>query len=105
MVCTSGQSCESSENDNSSADEKPMMLVFSALAMPPFRSVKLRTKRANCTACGSNRGDPKMIEETDYVAFCGGSQPDWETAGLVPGKVDERMSVQVRLVFLETPFD
>lgn len=81
------------------------MLVFSALAMPPFRSVKLRTKRANCIACGSDKEDLKMIEETDYVAFCGGSQPDWEAVGLVPGKADERMSVQVRLVFLNNSFD
>ena len=41
-----------------------------------------------------------MIEETDYVAFCGGSEPDWEIAGLLPGKAGERMSAQVRLVFL-----
>ena len=81
------------------------MLVFSALAMPPFRSVKLRTKRANCAACGSDKENSKMIEETDYVAFCGGSQLDWETAGLLPGKADERMSAQVRLVFLKNYFD
>ncbi len=81
------------------------MLVFSALAMPPFRSVKLRTKRADCAACGSDKENSKMVEETDYVAFCGGSQPDWETARLVPGKADERMSVQVRLVFLKNSFD
>ena len=78
------------------------MLVFSALAMPPFRSVKLRTKRANCPACGSDKDNSKIIEKTDYVAFCGGGQPDWETAGLVPGKADERMSAQVRLFFLKT---
>jgi len=46
-----------------------------------------------------------MIEETDYVAFCGGGQPDWETAGNVPGEADERMSVQVRLVFLKDSFN
>ena len=45
-----------------------------------------------------------MTEETDYVAFCGGSQPDWETAGLVLGKADERMSAQVRLVPLKNSF-
>ena len=37
----------------------------------------------------------KIVEETDYVAFCGGNQPDWEIAGLVPGKADERMSARV----------
>ena len=72
-----------------------MMLIFSALAMPPFRSIKLRTRRVNCPACGSDSQNAKMIEETDYVAFCGGVQPDWEAAGLFPGKAGERVSAQV----------
>jgi adenylyltransferase/sulfurtransferase len=77
------------------------MLVFSALAMPSFRSVKLRTRRANCAACGSDKQNVKIIEETDYVAFCGGDHPDWETAGLMPGKAGERISARVRLIFLK----
>jgi len=40
-----------------------------------------------------------MIEGPDYVVSCGGGQPDWETAGLLPGKAGERMSAQVQLVF------
>ena len=97
--------CEIAEIDNPSADQKPTMLIFSALAVPPFRSVKLRTKRANCAACGSDKQNSKMIEETDYVAFCGGSEPDWEIAGLLPGRADERMSAQVRLVFSASSFN
>ena len=81
------------------------MLIFSALAMPPFRSVKLRTRRVNCAACGSDKQSVKTVEETDYVAFCGGSQPDWETAGLLPGNSGERMSAQVRLVSLKGTFN
>jgi adenylyltransferase and sulfurtransferase len=79
------------------------MLIFSALTMPPFRSVRLRTRRADCAACGSEKQDMKIIEEMDYVAFCGGGQPDWETAGLLPGKAGERISAQVRIGFLEKP--
>jgi len=75
------------------------MLIFSSLAMPPFRSVKVRTRRENCVTCGPDKESATMIEKTDYFAFCGGSQPDWETAGLLPGKAGERMSAQVRLVF------
>ena len=68
------------------------MLIFSALVVPPFRSVKLRMKRANCAARRSDKQNSEMLEETDYVAFCGGSEPDWEIAELLPGRTDERMS-------------
>jgi len=27
----------------------------------------------------------KAIQDTDYVAFCGGPSPDWETRGLIDG--------------------
>ena len=65
-------------------------------------TLQIRTKRANCAACGSDKENSKITEETGYVAFCGGSQPDWETVGLVPAKADERMSTQVWLVSLKT---
>lgn len=80
------------------------MLIFSALTMPPFRSVKLRTRRADCAACGSDKQNAKTVEDTDYVAFCGGGQLDWETAGLLPGKTGERMSAQVIWVSLNNSF-
>ena len=67
--------------------------------MPPFRSVKLRQKKAQCPACGDNRG---IIEETDYVAFCGGEQPDWESRGLLTGQVGDRMTPSASVII--TPF-
>ena len=76
---------------NTFIEQFPSLLLFSALSMPPFRSVKLRKKSPQCAAC--NSGETKRtIEETDYVAFCGGSQPDWETRGLLPGGTGTRMT-------------
>ncbi|RPD54292.1 hypothetical protein L226DRAFT_516044 [Lentinus tigrinus ALCF2SS1-7] len=72
-------------------DGKPSLLMFSALGMPPFRSVKLRAKRATCPACGIEGAKVGKIEETDYVAFCGGGRPDWVAKGLVEGTRDSRI--------------
>ncbi|KAI0078294.1 hypothetical protein K474DRAFT_1660503 [Panus rudis PR-1116 ss-1] len=62
---------------------KPSLLIFSALSMPPFRSIKLRSRRPTCSACGTEGEKLGSISNTDYVAFCGGARPDWETQGLV----------------------
>ncbi|KAF8896487.1 hypothetical protein BD779DRAFT_1668265 [Infundibulicybe gibba] len=67
----------------------PSMLIFSALGMPPFRSVKLRSRNPACAACGAGSAS---VEETDYVQFCGGPTPDWERRGLAVG--DFRASVK-----------
>ncbi|TFK86712.1 hypothetical protein K466DRAFT_663574 [Polyporus arcularius HHB13444] len=72
-------------------DGKPSLLMFSALGMPPFRSVKLRSRRAACPACGVEGETVGKIEETDYVAFCGGERPDWVARGLVEGTEDSRI--------------
>ncbi|KAI1786774.1 hypothetical protein LXA43DRAFT_1032466 [Ganoderma leucocontextum] len=76
-------------------DGKPTLLMYSALAMPSFRSVKLRTRRVTCPACGS--GDEKVgrIEDTDFVALCGGERPDWVARGLVSGKPGDRIYAKV----------
>ncbi|KAH9848425.1 hypothetical protein C2E23DRAFT_871233 [Lenzites betulinus] len=66
-------------------DGKPSLLMFSALGMPPFRSVKLRSRKASCPACGNESQRVGKIEETDYVAFCGGERPDWVSRGLAEG--------------------
>ncbi|KAF7338605.1 Adenylyltransferase and sulfurtransferase UBA4 [Mycena venus] len=58
-------------------DKKPSLLLFSALGSPPFRSIKLRSRKA-----------------TYYVQFCGGATPDWETLGLNPGDPADRVPVQ-----------
>jgi len=67
-------------------NSRPSLLVFSALSTPPFRTVRIRGKRVDCAACGSEVHRRGKIEETDYVSFCGGNLPDWEQTGLVAGQ-------------------
>ncbi|TFK19696.1 molybdenum cofactor synthesis 3 [Coprinopsis marcescibilis] len=76
-------------------DQKPTMLIYNALACPPFRSIKLRSRREACPACGTNIDPDKRLDinNTDYVQFCGGSTPDWEKQGLEQGKSGERITV------------
>jgi hypothetical protein len=66
------------------ADEQPTLLIYAALGVPPFRSIKLRKRRATCLACGTEGEKVGKIEDMDYVQFCGGPRPDWETLGLNP---------------------
>lgn len=68
----------------------PSMLIFSALGQPPFRSVKLRQRRPDCLACGSDGLKRADIEQVDYVQFCGGAQPDWHYEGLQLGTAGTR---------------
>ncbi|KAG8839503.1 Urmylation protein, partial [Serendipita sp. 405] len=79
----------------------PSLLLFSALDLPPFRTVKIRSKRPQCPACGTEtEGGPK-IEETDYVAFCGGRPTDWETAGMTVGENTARKyPMEIKDVFI-----
>ncbi|KAF8510947.1 molybdenum cofactor synthesis 3 [Hysterangium stoloniferum] len=72
-------------------DGHPSLLIFSALSTPPFRSAKLRKKRLTCPACGEEGSRVGTIEKTDYVAFCGGTVPDYEKMGLEEGKVGYRV--------------
>lgn len=81
-------------SDYSSSDGNPSLLLFSALSMPPFRSVKVRNKKPNCPACGTEGERMGSIEEMDYVAFCGGAAPDWETRGLIDAQ--DRLTPIVR---------
>ncbi|KAL5526864.1 hypothetical protein ACEPAF_8591 [Sanghuangporus sanghuang] len=73
-------------------DHKPSLLIYSALAFPPFRSVKLRSRRKNCPACGEEGERIGKISELDYVAFCGGPRPDWVERGLVTDGSRRRIS-------------
>ncbi|KAI0048995.1 hypothetical protein FA95DRAFT_1557414 [Auriscalpium vulgare] len=75
-------------------DGKPTLLIYSALAMPPFRSIKLRTRKRTCPACGVEGERVGKIEDIDYVQFCGGARPDWEAQGLVPGTSATRIRAQ-----------
>jgi adenylyltransferase/sulfurtransferase len=74
------------------ADEQPSLLVYAALGVPPFRSIKLRKRRATCPACGTEGDKVGKIEEIDYVQFCGGARPDWETLGLSPRDAESRIT-------------
>ena len=78
------------------ADAQPSLLVYAALGVPPFRSVKLRKRRVACPACGTEGQKVGKIEEVDYVQFCGGARPDWEALGLNPGAGESRITASVR---------
>lgn len=73
---------------------KPSMLLFSALGSPPFRSIKLRSRKADCAACGNQDFNLNMITETDYVQACGGPRPDWVQRGLASGNTGYRVNVK-----------
>ncbi|KAG5653797.1 hypothetical protein H0H81_010467 [Sphagnurus paluster] len=75
-------------------DKKPTLLLYSALGLPPFRSIKLRSRKPTCPACGTAEERLGKISEIDYVQFCGGPRPDWETRGLVNGETGARASVK-----------
>lgn len=77
----------------SNVDPMPTLLLFSALGLTPFRTIRLRARKPTCPACSPTarlRGG--LTESTDYVQFCGGAAPDWVTAGLVPGLAGHRVS-------------
>ncbi|KAI0926409.1 hypothetical protein AcW1_008592 [Taiwanofungus camphoratus] len=72
-------------------DSTPTMVLYSALSSPPFRNIKLRSRRPTCPACGTEGEKVGAIDETDYVAFCGGQRPDWEARGLEEGNSGSRI--------------
>lgn len=71
------------------------MLIYSALAFPPFRSVKLRSRRRTCPACGDEVEKIGEISSMDYVNFCGGPAPNWEKRGLIAGRENTRIRAKV----------
>ncbi|KAL4066793.1 hypothetical protein J3A83DRAFT_4098152 [Scleroderma citrinum] len=74
-------------------DGKGTLLLFSALSTPPFRTIKLRARKPTCLACGQAQ-KTNIIEQTDYVTFCGGARPNWLERGLTAGEPNERIRVQ-----------
>lgn len=69
----------------------PSLLVFSAYSSPQFRSIRIRSRRANCAVCSSEATvtlDTIRSGSTDYVFFCGSANPP----SLL--KADERISPQ-----------
>ncbi|KZS92583.1 hypothetical protein SISNIDRAFT_455810 [Sistotremastrum niveocremeum HHB9708] len=73
-------------------DGAPTLLIFSALTVPSFRSIKLRRRKPDCVACGQNGKRRDLIDQSDYVAFCGGENPDYERLGKEPGDPAHRIS-------------
>jgi adenylyltransferase/sulfurtransferase len=54
------------------------MLLFSSISTPPFRSVRLRSRRPKCFACSSEAGlslESLTSGSLDYVLFCGVTSP------------------------------
>ncbi|KAH7884571.1 hypothetical protein F5I97DRAFT_1929417 [Phlebopus sp. FC_14] len=74
-------------------DGEPSLLLFSAISAPCFRTIKLRARKPTCAACGSEELKIGVIEETDYVTFCGGPRPNWLERGLLSGKDRDRIHV------------
>jgi len=64
-------------------DGKPCLLLYSCLSPTPFRTIKIRSKKLDCPACGHDGQKKLDVENTDYVSFCGGSSPNWVERGLV----------------------
>lgn len=80
------------------------MTLFSALGTPPFRNIKLRSRKPDCVACGRIDFCMDTVEETDYVQVCGGLRPDWIERGLVNGVAGHRASVKVNSVSCNISF-
>jgi len=57
----------------------PSLLIFSAYSSPQFRSIKLRSRRANCAVCSAEAKvslDTLKSGSTDYEFFCGTATPE-----------------------------
>ncbi|KAJ5204321.1 uncharacterized protein N7498_005200 [Penicillium cinerascens] len=54
--------------------DPPILQIFSAFSNPQFRSIRLRSRRANCAVCSAEATvtlDTIASGSTDYVFFCG----------------------------------
>ncbi|KZF26767.1 hypothetical protein L228DRAFT_243281 [Xylona heveae TC161] len=72
----------SSSASGSPEKPTPSLLLFSAYGSPPFRSIRLRSRRANCLACSALSPESGCITKEslssgslDYVQFCGVTKP------------------------------
>jgi adenylyltransferase/sulfurtransferase len=71
--------------------DPPSLLIFSAYSNPMFRSIRLRTRKANCAACSAHATvTPEALESgsLDYVQFCGSA------LNMNPLSPEERISAQ-----------
>lgn len=79
------------------------MLIFSAVASPPFRTVKLRPRQATCPFCSNPDEGLNSIMDTDYLQFCGGAVPDWAAQGTAAGSLGHRIQPKVYLHYTIVP--
>lgn len=77
--------------------EEKSFLIFSGMSNPMFRTMRLRQKKKDCAICGEN---PTIHELIDYVQFCNGAADD-KTVDESILKADERVTVQVNILFLK----
>ncbi|KAL1852273.1 Urmylation protein [Paecilomyces lecythidis] len=75
---------------NEGVPSSPSLHIFSAYSSPPFRTIRLRPRRANCAACSADATvslESLRSGSTDYVLFCGSAT----TSSLL--SPEERISV------------
>ncbi|KAF2091261.1 hypothetical protein K490DRAFT_71480 [Saccharata proteae CBS 121410] len=56
----------------------PTLLIFSAYASPQFRTIRLRSRKPKCAACGPEATVTRQAlqsDSMDYVQFCGSAAP------------------------------
>ncbi|RMJ27436.1 hypothetical protein PHISP_01692 [Aspergillus sp. HF37] len=64
--------------DGSSPKASPALHIFSAYSSPPFRTIRLRSRRPTCAACSATPSvtlDTMRSGSMDYVFFCGAANP------------------------------
>lgn len=67
-----------SSSGSEEAKKDASMLLFSTNSSPPFRSVRLRSRRPKCFACSAEAGltrEGLSSGSLDYVLFCGVTAP------------------------------
>ncbi|KHN98948.1 Molybdenum cofactor biosynthesis, MoeB [Metarhizium album ARSEF 1941] len=74
LVCGAGRG----PADSAQAEIRPTMLLFNGVTDgAPFRSVRMRGRRSECSACGENAQLTleRLASSMDYVQFCGVTRP------------------------------
>lgn len=54
----------------------------------------MRARKPSCPACGDPDQRIGAVRDIDYVQFCGGARPDWESRGM-EGDSERRAYVKV----------
>ncbi|RAL14474.1 HesA/MoeB/ThiF family protein [Aspergillus homomorphus CBS 101889] len=65
--------------DDTQPPSPPALHIFSAYSSPLFRTIKLRSRRANCAVCSAEATvslDTVRSGSTDYVFFCGSADSE-----------------------------